>query len=563
MRRLILVLITAMLILMLIPTTVLAEIVFIEDSYTDKTKIDIPLTTAEVDTDNGWVVLGRKSRSNAVVLYEDSYDITIVNGTSIETYSHDGSSMVKNNPLSISGLQDPVSISTTESGQYLVLDKGDNTATYYMSTGSAMVANPILSASGFTNPIAISTQKDSYDFSVLDGREVNWHSFDGSGMILNTALSIELGEEINPISLSSKANSYDYAIVDSNENQILYYSFDGSSIALNPLMSITAPGELTKPKSIGINPENNSYAIVDDNTVKTYNFDGTQMVYNSALSVSGLNKPVSVVIKPGSYDYAVIDYDGSGHAQVRYFAFTGTGMEEITDLRITGLSDIPYASDQMLMGKAINAGEQVRGLKLTATVDIPVNTSITWEVTVDGLIWKPIIPGGAAVRFSTPNSHPNYRAVLHTTDLSITPKILDVKLIDNSLIIIGGSDKSGYRAGEAMILHADTEGAADAVEALMWWAGGNGFTIETVSDLVPDSPVTDDINYWYTRHDYPSDYDNVVIIPQDMPDGEYTIQFTAYSDSNEAVDTITIEVAGSQFNKIITEIKEQRYLPYD
>jgi len=546
----------------LLPSLVLGALIYVDDTFANQENVDLSKTTAYVDVLNGWVILSEKNLANSILLYPDSYDITIVNNDAVETYRYNGSGMELVTSLSINGgLTEPVSIAGRE-GEYVVLDRGTKTASWYHYDGIGMVPNGVLSIGPLTDPKAIDVSLDNYDFAVLDQANLNWYSYDGTGLAPNNYLSFNTGASSSPISLSLENDNFACVVLDKAANEIRHYYFNGADMVLDSSKSIRVPGELINPKSLSVSKDGGLYLIVDDTSIKAYSYDGSNMVYNSYLSRTGFAKPLAVSIKPDSYDYAVLDQI-AGHPEILYYAFNGSSMEEISTLRITGLDGIGFGNDQLLMGKTVDVAQSVTGLKLLANVEIPEGTSITWEVTVDGVIWKPITPGGDSVRFSTPGTHPNYRAVLHTNDMSVTPKILDVQLLDSSLTITGHADKGIYKAGEAMILYADTEGSADSVEATMWWIGGNGFTSDTTANLVPNSPVSSDINTWYTRHNYPVDYDNVVIIPQDMADGNYTILIKAYSGEKEAEDTISIQVDGSQFNKIMSEINDQRYMPND
>jgi len=138
-------------------------------------------------------------------------------------------------------------------------------------------------------------------------------------------------------------------------------------------------------------------------------------------------------------------------------------------------------------------------------------------------------------------------------------------IIEDPLYVEGNTDRDTYAAGEAMILTAHTEGKAFKVEAEMWWAPGeNGFADTNVTELIPEHPVggtPPDINRWETRHDVlGGNYDKVVIIPYDMPDGTYTITFTAYKRRHDGTirtvtDTKTVHVSGSQLNKLKTRLR--------
>lgn len=138
-------------------------------------------------------------------------------------------------------------------------------------------------------------------------------------------------------------------------------------------------------------------------------------------------------------------------------------------------------------------------------------------------------------------------------------------IVEDPLYVEGESNKNTYAAGEAMILSADTEGKAFKVEAKMWWdAGDNNFADTNITELVPDYPVggtPPDINHWETRHNVlGGDYDRVVIIPYDMPDGTYEIVFTAYKERFDGTvktvtDIKTVQVNGSQLNKLKTRLR--------
>lgn len=502
-----------------------AEIIYLDDDFNDTSKVDMVKTTAEVDTDKGWVTLSPKNLANSMALYQNSYDITIIDGSNVETYQYQGNKLVKNNALSVTtGLRDPISISSHQAGQYVVLDQELKKANYYQYDGTAMLANPFFTINGLTNPLAVGTVKDSYDIAVLDKKEVKWHSFDGTGMVLNNALSMSLGDKTNPVSFSQKADSFDYAVVDRANNQVCYYNFVGSSLIKNPLLSITAPTELTRPKSISLSEDAFFYVVVDDEEVKAYNFDGTKMTYNSLLSVSGLKKPISVALKPGSFDYAVLHYNSSDQPVVSYYAFTGTEMQKIPELSITGLQEIPFANDQVLMGKGITAGVLVSGLKLVAEVDLPAGTQVTWEVTVNGTDWLSI-NNNDSVKFSTAERKINYRAVLHTDDEKLAPKILRVKISDASLWVgnfriteivgpfIPGNpalpthQKVKIWAGYNVTFQVDTTGQAESVTADIDMEGDIIKLNSFLGTITPEQFTTEFYNTWqgtfYTDTDVP------------------------------------------------------------
>jgi hypothetical protein len=88
--------------------------------------------------------------------------------------------------------------------------------------------------------------------------------------------------------------------------------------------------------------------------------------------------------------------------------------------------------------------------------------------------------------------------------------------VQGKFIVIGSSNKTTYKAGEAIILYARTEGKAYRVEAKMWYLK-NEFTSFNVTTLISDIPLTNppqNVMIWHTKHTKAEVRDVVVIIPK-------------------------------------------------
>ncbi|NLK50458.1 MAG: hypothetical protein GX294_07400, partial [Candidatus Cloacimonetes bacterium] len=135
-------------------------------------------------------------------------------------------------------------------------------------------------------------------------------------------------------------------------------------------------------------------------------------------------------------------------------------------------------------------------------------------------------------------------------------------LVEDPLAVIGDSDKDTYMAGQAMLLTAYSEGRAYSVEAKVWFK--NKHTNTDVTELIPERFLGDPPEKemeWRTRRfkDDPGGRDLVVIIPPEMPDGTYQVEFTAYKMTSDgriktAHDTITVKVKGVVYDKSYSEI---------
>lgn len=140
------------------------------------------------------------------------------------------------------------------------------------------------------------------------------------------------------------------------------------------------------------------------------------------------------------------------------------------------------------------------------------------------------------------------------------PYVVSVK-VEGKLIVIGDSDKNVYRAGQALLLNARTEGRAFKVEARMWYPH-NEYTTTNITTLSPDSGLTNppqDVMTWHSRRAKAEGRDIIVIIPLKTPDGTYPVKFTAYKrkadgSTKTAEDTIYIKVKGTIYDYSHSEI---------
>lgn len=127
--------------------------------------------------------------------------------------------------------------------------------------------------------------------------------------------------------------------------------------------------------------------------------------------------------------------------------------------------------------------------------------------------------------------------------------------VESPLKVIGDSDKNVYRAGQAMLLSAETEGKAYRVEAEMWYPK-NEYSSTNVTTLVPDTTLTDPpqkFMTWHSRRTKEEGRDIVVIIPLNTPDGTYPVTFTAFKrkydgGTKTATHTVYVKVQGTIYD---------------
>ncbi|MBC7106802.1 MAG: hypothetical protein H5T97_12790, partial [Firmicutes bacterium] len=108
--------------------------------------------------------------------------------------------------------------------------------------------------------------------------------------------------------------------------------------------------------------------------------------YNSALSVtSGLARPAAVALRPGTCDRVILD-----GTQVRYYSFDGSQMIYNPALSVT-VPDVAqstnYRPSAQVVSLAKDPGASATHVRVRAYHVLPAGTSVTWSVTADGTNW--------------------------------------------------------------------------------------------------------------------------------------------------------------------------------
>lgn len=334
-------------------------------------EVDTSKTTAAVDTVLHEIRLPKNAPKVAAFWNDEYFDYIVMTPGGVTHYSFDGSRMVENIILSVSGVSNPLSAHT--SGEYPdVIIADGNGVTHYSFTGTEMAANPALSVAGLTGVVSVGSR--DVDLAALAGDEVKYYAFDGSGMIPVPALSKKL---TNPIDFALLPDSYDMIIIDGN--QARYYN---SGTEENPALNITG---LESPKAIAA-ADGSNIAIVEGNQVKHYMLTGSDFTYYSAMSVTdGLSAPTCVALRPGSFDRLIVDGN-----DVKYYMWDGAGMVYNSQLSVTiaGLQDnLAYSPKAVAQSSIVSLTKNVSYVRVRAYHELPAGNSVAWSVTADGTNW--------------------------------------------------------------------------------------------------------------------------------------------------------------------------------
>lgn len=212
----------------------------------------------------------------------------------------------------------------------------------------------ILGAGGGANIVSF-WPDGSPDFVVAATGEVKHFSWTGSGYQENLLAKITV--PTNPVAVGTVLPMPD--VVVATESGIEHWSFTGASWVRNPAMEVAG---ITGITSMGVR-EGGDAAVLAEGVIHYYQFAGSTMVENPFLVPSAsFTNPMALALKPGTHEMAVVEQD-----RVRFFAFTGTDMAEITPLAITGITDakaVVYGSGGDV---AVVAGQEVRHYSLAGS----------------------------------------------------------------------------------------------------------------------------------------------------------------------------------------------------
>lgn len=345
------------------------------------TTIDAAATTADVDTVNNEITLPPLSVPDIVRFWgSGEMDYVVLTTTGIKHYSFDGANMVENTILSVPGLTNPLALAAPDSFPDVVM--ADATGiTHYSFTGSEMVQNPALSVSGLTGVTSVGAAGTD-QIAALTGGAIEHYSLSGGSMARNSILE-PTATLSNPVDISLVANGYDTAVLE--PDKVRWFNFSGSGMSENTALTVTG---LTDATAFAVADPNSGYdvAVVDGTQVKHFSFTGSGMAYNSTLSVtSGLTTPKAVAVRPGSFDRVIVD-----GTEVKYYQWNGSSLSYNSSLSVTVANIVSgdgYASSAVAQSLVFDPGANTDYVCVRAVVTLPDKTSVTWSVTADGVNW--------------------------------------------------------------------------------------------------------------------------------------------------------------------------------
>ena len=487
-------------------------VTLLDDDFNDLNNVDTANTTAVVDTANGWVILPTVPLSSAVDVRKEGWEYAVATRNGIEVYTYDDAAgaMVKNNALSISAETDAIGVACRDDEPSIWALTPDSLTLYKYNAGG-MQTSPSQKVTGLTGVLSVSAwnglDKAALLSKTADNRARVEIYRDVSGTV-NRVFTLDT-DLLDPVALCTVPNTPDFILA--TKTATYYYCYDDATGNYVQHPAKKALG-LSGLKSVSAR-DDGSFVAVEGSDANFYMFSDSGALKAGVLSKAGLNKPVSVSIKPGEYEYAVLTSSG----EVEYWMYDGTGMVKNSSLSKSGLSlNIGYISPGEYRSKVIVAPVNYDEVKVTADVDLPTGTGVDFYVSADGGVNFTHVANGV---WTTVPAGRNFavKAVLTTTNPAVSPKLLRIRLEATSLSVsnlrvlaIAANDPGQVlptssfpvkvKIGAMVQFEVTTTGYAEQV-----WAA---FTIGPDSSLVPLillGPPVPENNTWRGTYVVPGD----------------------------------------------------------
>jgi len=469
-------------------------VTILDDDFNNLNYVDTANTTAEVDTANGLVVLPGQPMASAIDVRKEGWEYAVATKNGIEVYSYNDASgsMAKNSVLSIASETTAIGVACRDD-EPSVWALTPDTLTLYKYNAGGMQTSPSQKVTGLTNVLSVSA------WNGLDKAAVLSKTIDSKAKIdiyrdvsgtLNNVFTLNTSV-LDPVAVCTVPNTPDFILA--TKTATYYYCYDDATGGYAQHPAKYALG-LSGLKSVSAR-DDGSFVVLKNNDANYYMFlDAGGAASSDVLSKEGLNSPVSVSVKPGEYEYAVLSSTGS----VDYWMYDGAGIVKNNSLSISGLSlNQGYLSPAEYRSQVIITASSYDEVKITANENLPVGTEIKYYVSSNGGASFTEVQNGT---WKQVPSGTNFivHAVLNTLDLTKTPKILHIQLevttlsISNLRVISITANEPGQtlptsafpvrvKVGAMVLFEVSTSGYAESANA--------AFTIGPGTSLVPMTPL--------------------------------------------------------------------------
>ncbi|KXG74307.1 hypothetical protein AN618_23530 [Fervidicola ferrireducens] len=393
-------------------------ITFSED-FLKNDMIDLDKTTAYIENDPPGTVslpMGMTIVVNGqkiVAAHPQKYEYYVVTPEKVVNYAFDGEEMRHISQRDIQ-LQGAVSTTYSEDGSVLLVGYEDKVAVYGFTSDGLPKKMMTKTVGGEVVSLEKGFQMDFW--LLLKNKAVNY-KWNGSDYVK----TFEVSGFTDAVSFSFSPTANALAVVD--QDRVRYFMFNGERyVEISQL-------EIAKPNLYGIAIKPNGDYIV-------FSWDGTQYYSISngkSEYISELSDPLVGIISIVDSPWGQADYIAVTPIGILYRGFNSEEFSTNYALSIDGTfgsrtsQGMGYLDEAELLSKPIPAQIPVNKVILKAVQQVPPKTSVQYFISTDnGQTWIPIEPD---VKTAVPQGNSiMYKIVLKTEDASVTPSVDKVEI---------------------------------------------------------------------------------------------------------------------------------------
>lgn len=406
-KMLIFLLVVVVLLLMAVPDVSAASgDVLFDDDFTTRQKVDASETTAVINTTEGVVRLPQVTGSQSFDVFEDA--MVVQNGNVIELYErgYDGSY------FKLTEYTDEELIAVTFGGQgYSQYSLRRDGTLYKMEYGAGQyIQNPLYQLAGLSSAVTIGVA----DEKIFVGEGNNMVSYFEEGELSLDEIASFLLELDRPLNQVAVGPSQEFVV--SSENEVNVFRISGTGYIESPGEKLSGIGNAV----MGFQDDDITGITPDRNMVQIFRQTGEVLNINHIGIIAIRALPGLVYVRD---DNSITEY-----------AFDGVSMVAVNTL--SGLTSVieQYLSPAKYQSIIFYFPDPVKRFRVLAIQETPGQTSINFEISSDGTDFYPVIDGIGELNIEV--NQLILRATLSNDGVySLTPEILNVQVIDNSLAI--------------------------------------------------------------------------------------------------------------------------------
>ncbi|EGL15055.1 MULTISPECIES: fibronectin type III domain-containing protein [unclassified Paenibacillus] len=358
------------------------------DSFTNVDKVDTAKTTAIVNTAEGWVEAWHPPQSAVIDSSEQNGNldnVVVATESGIMWYSLDKAtgSLKANQAKSANSIRNALAVSMVpETDSYFIFDDAGNIK-HLQFDGSGMVHNPLMSISGLKNLVTVTAVNESTVAAAESDGTIKAYTFDTATgtMVENPALKFSTGLT-DIVGVHNIPGTYNF-VVTTRSGKSYEYDFDPiQGYKINASRTIIHDSQTIVAS--GIAGQADIISLLDPNKANAYVFDGSanSMTKYGLLSADPLQKAIAVSL-PNETTQLIASSEGS----VNVYQLDGATNRMVSNpfLEIKGLTFVKsYAPQSSMESKAFMAPSAKTMFQLLPSETNDPGTSIQYSMSVDG-----------------------------------------------------------------------------------------------------------------------------------------------------------------------------------